>query len=137
GKVYVGQAPPGADHLPPFWRAYAERNQLLRNAGGRFEDVSGANPAFCGRPNVGRGLAVGDVDGDGRPDLLVAALADRARLYRNVTTGGHWLAVRAVDPRLGGRDLYGTEIRVTAGGRAQVRTVQPGHSYLSSSTPEA
>ncbi len=137
GKVYGGPPAAGADHLPEFWRAYAERNQLLRNDGGKFEDVSEANPAFCGRPNVGRGLAVGDFDGDGRPDLLVTALADRARLFRNVSVGGHWLAVRTADPRLGGRDLYGTAVKVAAGGRTLVQTVQPGHSYLSSSTPEA
>ena len=137
GRVYVGPTPADADHLPQFWRPYAERNQLLRNAGGgKFEDISEASPVFCGRPNVGRGLAVGDYDGDGRPDLLVLAIADRARLFRNVTAGGHWLAVRVTDPALGGRDLYGADVRVTAGGRIHAQTVQPGHSYLSSSTPE-
>ena len=137
GRVYAGPPPPDSGHLPEFWRGYAERNQLLRNTGGgKFEDVSGADSGFCGRPNVARGLAVGDYDGDGRPDLLVLATADRARLYRNVAPGGHWLGVRAADPRLGGRDLYGAAVRVTAGGRSQTRVVQPGHSYLSSSAPE-
>jgi enediyne biosynthesis protein E4 len=136
GRVYRGPTPANVAHLPEFWRVYAERNQILRNAGGTFEDVSEANPAFCGRANVGRGLAVGDVDGDGRPDLLVLATADRARLYRNVAPGGHWLGIRAVDPGRGGRDLYGTEVRVTADGRTLLQMVQPGQSYLSSSAPE-
>ena len=35
GRVYRGPELPGAGHLPEFWRAYAERNQLLRNAGER------------------------------------------------------------------------------------------------------
>jgi enediyne biosynthesis protein E4 len=138
GRVYRGPAPPDAGHIPEFWRVYAERNQVMRNTGrGRFQDVSEANPGFCGRPNVARGLAVGDYDLDGRPDLLVLATADRARLYRNVAPGGHWLGVRAADPGRGGRDLYGARVRVTAGGRTQVQAVQPAHSYLSSSTPEA
>ena len=137
GRVYRGP-PADAPHLPDFWRPYGERNQLLRNAGdGKFEDVSADSPAFCGRPNVARGLAGGDLDGDGRPDLLVLATADRARVYTNVTTGGHWLGVRAVDPALGGRDLYGTELRLTAGGKTLLRVVQPADSYLSSSSPEA
>lgn len=137
GRVYRGPAPADAAHLPEFWRVYAERNQLLRNTGGgQFEDLSEVNPAFCGRQNVGRGMAVGDVDGDGRPDLLVLATADRARLYRNVAPGGHWLGVRVVDPGHGGRDLYGAEVRLTAGGRTQLQIVQPGQSYLSSSAPE-
>jgi hypothetical protein len=138
GRVYSGPPLPGVDHLPEFWRPYAERNQLLRNAGGgKFEDVSEANPGFCGRPNVGRGLAVGDFDGDGRPDLLAIPTADRARLYRNVAPGGHWLAVRAVDPARGGRDLYGTVVKLTAGSRTRVEVIQPGHSYLCSSEPVA
>jgi hypothetical protein len=136
GKVYRGTAPPGAGHLPEFWRVYAERNQLLRNAGGgKFDDISESNPAFCGTPNVARGLAIGDFDNDGRPDLLVTPINDRARLYRNVSPGGRWLGVRVTDPRYGGRDAYGATIRVTAGGRTQTQVVQPAHSYLCSSDP--
>lgn len=138
GKVYAGPPVAGVENLPPFWRPYAERNQLLMNDGrGNFTDISGANSAFCGRPNVARGLAVGDYDGDGRPDLLVLALGDRARLYRNVTASNNWLAVQAVDPKLGGRDLIGTEIVLTAGGRTQVQTIRPDQSYLSSSATVA
>jgi hypothetical protein len=138
GKVYAGTPPPGADHLPKFWRAYAERNQLLKNDGtGAFLDISADNTGFCGRPNVARGLALGDYDNDGRPDLLVLGLADRARLYRNVAAGGNWVAVRAADPFRGNRDLLGTEVRVTAGGRTQVQFICPEQSYLSACEPVA
>jgi enediyne biosynthesis protein E4 len=136
GRVYRGPEPPGAGHLPEFWRVYAERNQLLRNVGGgKFDDISEVNPVFCGTPNVARGLAVGDFDNDGRPDLLVMPISGRARLYRNVAAGGHWLGVRAVDVRHGGRDAYGATVRVTAGGRTWMQVVQPGHSYLCSNDP--
>ena len=41
-----------------------------RNVGGRLVDASArAGPAFA-RPILGRGLAVGDLDGDGRPDVV-------------------------------------------------------------------
>jgi hypothetical protein len=136
GRVHRGPVLPGAEHLPAFWRPYAERNQLLRNTGkGQFEDVSEAQPVFCGRPNVARGLAVGDFDNDGRPDLLVVSVGDRARLYRNVAPGGHWVGVRVTDPARGNRDLLGTVVRVTAGGRTWVQVAQSAHSYLSASDP--
>jgi hypothetical protein len=136
GRIHRGPVLPEAKHLPAFWQPYAERNQLLRNTGkGQFEDVSGAQPVFCGRANVGRGLAVGDFDNDGRPDLLVVSLGDRARLYRNVAPGGHWLGVRVTDPARGSRDLLGTVVRLTAGRRTWVQVAQSAHSYLSASDP--
>jgi hypothetical protein len=125
--------------LGPYWSRYAERNQLFANDGSwGFRDVSVENTALCGTPNVARGLACGDVDGDGALDLLVTTVAGKARLYRNVAPNrGHWLLVRAVDPRLGGRDAYGAEIRVRAGGRSWLRFINPGGSFLSSSDVRA
>lgn len=136
GRVHRSAVLPETDHLPAFWQPYAERNQLLRNTGnGQFEDVSKAHPVLCGRPNVARGLAVGDFDNDGRPDLLIISVGDRARLLRNVTPSGHWVGVRVTDPTRGNRDLIGTVVRVTAGGRTWMQEAQSGHSYLCASDP--
>jgi hypothetical protein len=123
----------GADPAGPFWAQYAQRNQLYANAGGgKFRDISGANPALCGYPYVGRGLAVGDFDNDGAPDLLITEIGGRARLLRNVAPApGHWLAVRATVPKLK-RDAYGAEVTVRAGGKSYWRLLNPGYSYCSS-----
>jgi hypothetical protein len=137
GRVH--RAPAGeATILGPFWGHYGERNRLLANDGsGRFRDISDANPALCATPGVYRALACGDVDGDGALDLLVTAVAGPARLYRNVTPArGHWLLVRAVDPRLK-RDAYGAEITIEAGRRRWVGWINPGQSYLCSGDPRA
>jgi hypothetical protein len=136
GRVSRGTTPYAL--LGPHWGSYAERNRLFANDGsGRFRDVSGANAAFCGTPNVARGLAVADVNGDGALDLLVTTAGGRARLYRNVAANrGHWLLVRAVDPALH-RDAYGAEVVLEAGGRRQVRLITPAGSYLCSSDPRA
>src|SRR5262249_30559595 len=119
--------------LGPYWGLYAERNQLFANTGtGEFRDISLGNPALCRTPNVARGLAVGDIDGDGALDLLVTTIAGSARIYRNIAPNrGHWLLIRTIDPALM-RDAYGAEVHIRAGGREQVRWVNPGGSFLCS-----
>jgi hypothetical protein len=131
-------APRGEDVLGPFWSRYAERNQLFANDGkGRFRDISSANEPFCGAVGVSRGLAVGDINGDGALDLLVTTIGGRARLFRNVAPDrGHWLGVRAVlDASHGHRDAHGALVAVKAGGRRWVNVVAPGQSYLCSNSP--
>ena len=128
---------PFYEDLGPHWSAYAERDQLLSNDGtGRFTDVSRENPTFCGIPAVGRGLAYADYDDDGAVDLLVTNIGSRAKLFRNVAKKkGHWLIVRAIDPELGGRDAFGSEITVEADGWRSNRWLNPASSYLCSNDP--
>lgn len=135
GGVMMGGTTPNpafGEHL----QRYTERNQLFRNEGrGKFRDVSRLNPAFCGNPTVARSLAAGDLDGDGAVDLVVTTVGDKARVYRNVARSrGHWLIVRAVDPRLK-RDAYGAELRLQVGDRTLLRIVNPSDSYQCSSDP--
>jgi hypothetical protein len=130
------------ERLGPLWGMYGQHNRLYANEGGRghpgrFRDLSAQNRAFCGRANVARGLAVGDVNGDGALDLLVTTAGGPARLYRNVAPDrGHWLLVRATDPGLR-RDAYGATVRVRAGERSWVRLINPCDSYLCSSDVRA
>ncbi len=124
---------PGID---PFWRPYAERNQMFAgDVSGRFRDISKDNDPFCGMPAVMRGLATGDLNGDGALDMLGTTIAGRARIYRNTAKDlGHWLSIRALDwPRP--RDAYGAEVTVVAGSRRWVRWLNPGSSYLCSNAP--
>ncbi len=136
GRVFRGG--PAQDTDLGFWQTYAERNQLFANDGtGKFRDVSPANAAFCGRWNVARGLACDDFDDDGAVDLLVTAIAGRARLFRNVAANrGHWLKVRVLDPQRK-RDAYGAEVVVRAGSRKWMRAINPAQSFLCSNSPLA
>jgi hypothetical protein len=127
-----------ADPTTPFWAQYGQRNQLYANGGrGKLRDISASNPALCGKPGMGRGLAIGDFDNDGAPDLLITEIAGSARLLRNVAPAkGHWCSVHATIPKLK-RDAYGAEVTVRAGGKGYWRLLQPGYSYCSSSDARA
>jgi enediyne biosynthesis protein E4 len=110
---------------------FAMRPTLLRNSGSQFNDDSGTAGPWFDRPILGRGLAVGDLDQDGRPDVVVNAIDAPAALLRNTTDGGRFLILEVVD-RDGG-PATGAHVRVTAGGHAQAGEVVAGGSYLSAS----
>jgi enediyne biosynthesis protein E4 len=133
GRVARGRVT-GYPDLGPHWGAYAEPNQLFANDGtGRFRDISAGNSAFCQPPAISRGLAFGDVDGDGAIDMLVTAVAGPARMFRNIAPRrGNWIIIRAFDSRLR-RDAIGAEIRVHAGAKTWLGLVNPAGSYLCSS----
>jgi hypothetical protein len=63
-------------------------NYIYRNDGGHFEEVglwSGAALDAKGNAQAGMGLAAGDLDNDGKPDLLVTNFAqDQSTFYRNL-----------------------------------------------------
>jgi hypothetical protein len=83
---------------------------------------------------VSRGAAFGDVDLDGRVDVLVTNNAGLVRLLRNVTTAaGHWLRLRLTQPATNRRAL-GATVRLDVEGEGPVvRRVHSGGSYLSAS----
>jgi enediyne biosynthesis protein E4 len=119
--------------------SYRQPGQLFHNRGpaapGRFEDRSAnAGPDF-GCSIVGRGLCVGDLDNDGRLDLLIVNAEGAPLLLRNEDRSGHhWLSLRLVGRR-GNRDGLGARIRLTAGGPSQMRQCFTDGSYMSASDP--
>ena len=113
---------------------YARRNQLYRNDGGRFSEVTETAGEGMQIAKSSRGAIVGDYDNDGDPDLFVVNKNDFPSLLRN--DGGnerHWLQVR-VRGTASNRDGIGTKVRLVVGGRQQVREVRAGSSYLSHSS---
>jgi hypothetical protein len=109
---------------------------LLNDGKARFADGSAAAGPWFRQAKVGRGVARGDFDNDGRPDLLVASLNDRPVLLRNTSSlpGRHWLLLRLVG-KTSNRDALGARVRCTAGGRTQVRERVSAGSYCCSHDP--
>jgi enediyne biosynthesis protein E4 len=112
---------------------YREPMLLARNTGERFEDVSQeAGPVFQ-QPWVARGLAIGDIDNDGRLDAVVTTNDGPPHILHNVTANhNHWLTVKLVGHK-SNRDAIGAEVEVMAAGRRQLATVTTAGSYLSAS----
>ncbi|MHB1307504.1 MAG: CRTAC1 family protein [Limisphaerales bacterium] len=94
------------------------RGLLIENRGdATFLDASAAGGRFFTQKIQGRGTAILDFDNDGRQDVLVTTLADRAVLLRNRGPAtGHWLTLD-LDGTRGNRDGFGALITLTAGGR--------------------
>src|SRR5262249_10180721 len=85
-------------------------------------------------PRLGRGLAVGDIDNDGRLDILMVGQGAALGLFHNegTSTAGHFLTL-AIEGSASNRDGVGAKVTVTAGGRSQVAVRFGGGSYLSAS----
>ncbi len=138
GAVKRRNRPVRGAAVDEYWLRYAEPNLLYLNDGtGKFTEMSWRAGPLCTRAEVSRGLAFGDIDGDGDLDVLMTHADGPARLFRNDTPKqGRWLIVRAVDPRLN-RDALGAVVSVRTGDRTLRRTVIATYSYASSSQPVA
>ncbi len=117
---------------------YKEPVLLARNMGaGRFVDVSKQSGSVFAQPWVGRGMAVGDLDNDGRVDAVVSTNGGSAHILHNETPGGnHWLSLLLVGHK-SNRDAIGAEIKVSTAHSAQYWTVSTAGSYLSSKDKRA
>jgi hypothetical protein len=102
---------------------------------GSFREATAEGGPDLQRPIVGRGLAVGDFDNDGLPDLLAVDLEGAPLLLHNEGAGGrgHWLGLELLTAR--GAPALDTRVTLRAAGRQWKREVTTGGSYLSASDP--
>jgi hypothetical protein len=109
--------------------------QLLRGSGdGRLREVSAqSGPPFLA-PHLGRGLAAGDLDNDGRIDALVVVHNEPLVFLHNRSQGGHFVTI-ALEGTVSNRDGVGAAVVVVAGGRRQVAQRFGGGSYQSAGDP--
>ncbi len=150
-EVFDGTTYAQANHL--FVSSLAQQ-RAVAVAGGRlapgdtawrvpgrlFEELSDRAGSGFTPVEVSRGLAVGDIEGDGRPDLVFTNSAGPARLLHNDGAAGRQRLVLRLRGRAGSRDAYGARVVVTptggahddgATGFAQVAEVRSASSYCS------
>jgi hypothetical protein len=112
---------------------YREPMLLARNTGGKFRDVSASAGIVFQKPWVARGLATGDMDNDGRIDVMVTTNDGQPHILHNETsTANHWLTLKLVGHK-SNRDAIGAEVEIVTVKGKQLATVCTASSYLSSS----
>jgi enediyne biosynthesis protein E4 len=112
---------------------YREPMLLARNTGRRFIDVSAQAGTVFNRTWVARGMAIGDMDNDGRPDAVVTTNEGPAYVLHNETrNSNHWILLKLVGHR-SNRDGIGAEVTIVTAAGSQYATVSTASSYLSAS----
>ena len=114
---------------------YLQTNAIFENMkDNTFQDVSAhAGPGLSLRA-AHRGAAFGDLNNDGKVDIVVSVIAGHAELLYNTTANGnHWLLIQTIGTK-SNRDGIGTQIKLTSqSGSVQFNQVTTAGSYASSS----
>jgi hypothetical protein len=120
------------DHVP-FYRM---PSRLYENRpDGRLVDISERAGECWTVKRVGRGLAAGDLDNDGRVDALILAQNEPLAYFHNRSPGvGNFVTFR-LEGTKSNRDGVGASVTVVAGGRRQVVQRCGGGSYQSANDP--
>jgi enediyne biosynthesis protein E4 len=114
---------------------YLQTNAIFENMkDNTFQDVSAQAGTALSLRAAHRGAAFGDLNNDGKIDIVVSVIAGHAELLYNTTANGnHWLLIQTIGTK-SNRDGIGTQIKLTSqSGLVQFNQVTTAGSYASSS----
>jgi enediyne biosynthesis protein E4 len=129
-----GHLYPQVDAFPDLQESFRQKNQLLLNRKVGFRDVSSRAGPGLEVQKSSRGLAVGDLDNDGRLDLVISNIDDVPTVLRNRCGGSnHWMLLNLRKDK--GKNVFciGAKVIIDAGKQRQIREIRSGGGYLSQS----
>jgi hypothetical protein len=128
------------DNIAEFsTRTYAEPNTIFRNLGKMtFEDVTAQAGPDMQIAAAHRGVAIGDLDNDGKLDMVVTVLMGPARILHNISTNeNNWVTFQLVGTR-SNRMAIGAQVKITTDdGATQYDVVSTSEGYGASRDPRA
>ncbi len=115
-------------------RPYRLPNRVFRNVGNlKFEDVSWAAGADFAVAAAHRGAAFGDLNNDGKVDVVVTVLNGLPEIWMNRTKSDHhWITLNLVGVK-DNRDGLGTKVKITTAHGSQYNEATTAVSYNSAS----
>lgn len=117
---------------------YRQANAVFRDLGDSFASVTGQAGAALQVARAHRGSAFGDLNNDGKVDVVVSAIGQPAAVLYNSSPGhNHWIIIQT-EGRKSNRDGIGTRIKLVGqSGRVQYNQVTTSVGYVSSSDRRA
>jgi hypothetical protein len=136
GRLDLIQANGHVNDASPIFPYRMAPQLLLGKPDGRFADASSRAGEPWKAARLGRGLAAGDLDNDGRVDAVIANQDEPVAFLRNQAPGaaGRSLTI-LLEGSASNRGAIGARVVVGAGGRSQTSWRFGGGSYQSAGDP--
>jgi len=134
--VVNGHVYPQVDSLVAGAKYRERKLVFLNQRDGTFADISNSVGPAVTIPQPSRGAAFGDLDNDGRIDVVVENIDGSPMILHNMilhnegTSSNHWITIQLVGTRSNRLGL-GAKVRVVAGSLSEIDEVRSGGSYLS------